>query len=73
MGVTWEERLVADIELACRRHREPGVFGPGIPIVDGRWAYCASNANADHEWVEIRPTSLDEVKAATSVEQLQKR
>lgn len=61
------------IELVCRRHTEPGVFGPGIVVVDEMWAYCASSARENHDWARIEPSSVDEVKAAQTVEDLQKR
>jgi hypothetical protein len=37
---------------------------PGSPVTihDGAWAYCPAGARTEHEWEEIDPVSLADLK-----------
>jgi len=41
--------------------------GSPVTIHDGAWAYCPAGARTEHEWEEIEPVSLTELKLIKAV------
>jgi hypothetical protein len=62
--------MTALIERVCRAHLDLDDVGPLIVFVEGRWAYCAGRATADHEWIRIAPTRRDHIR---NLSQMQER
>ena len=56
----------AKVAYICRAHHDAGrrdaVRRSPFTVYDGRWAYCAAGAVADHAWEEIEPVDIATLK-----------
>jgi hypothetical protein len=43
-------QAAAPIEVVCESHLMRDAIGPLITVIEGRWAYCAQNADGGHVW-----------------------